>query len=255
MKWVRASARFEAFGRKPGRRRLAKCDAGSFVGTSSISLAPPQAAGLVHSAAPPLKIAIALLDCDFVFFAHVDATLAFPVAPRTHPQPGRKAAQSGDTRLTAANGACCGRVQGCKLFEVLPPCPLAPASARAIGRRGAPKECRDFALRFSASALKCRAALQAQGLPRLVLAASETCAARLPSAWSLSAPALCRSGCCQRSHRRSPSTESHAPDEVQMQWLRLTAQGCSCPAQQCEAYRRFSAARRSKRFWPKRGSR
>ena len=49
-----------AFGRTPGHRRLAKCDAGSFVGTSSISLAPPQAAGLVHSAAPPLKIAIAL---------------------------------------------------------------------------------------------------------------------------------------------------------------------------------------------------
>ena len=57
-----------AFGRAPEHRRLAKCDAGSFVGTSSISLAPPQAAGLVHSAAPPLKIAIALLDCDFVFF-------------------------------------------------------------------------------------------------------------------------------------------------------------------------------------------
>ena len=29
MKWVRASARFEAFGREPGHRRLAKCDAGS----------------------------------------------------------------------------------------------------------------------------------------------------------------------------------------------------------------------------------
>ena len=67
MKWVWASARYLAFGRTPGHRRLAKCDAGSFVGTSSISLAPPQAAGLVHSAAPPLKIAIALLDCDFVF--------------------------------------------------------------------------------------------------------------------------------------------------------------------------------------------
>ena len=84
MKWVWASARYLAFGRTPGHRRLAKCDAGSFVGTSSISLAPPQAAGLVHSAAPPLKIAIALLDCDFVFFAHVGATLAFPVVPRTH---------------------------------------------------------------------------------------------------------------------------------------------------------------------------
>ena len=29
LKWVRASARFEAFGREPGHRRLAKCDAGS----------------------------------------------------------------------------------------------------------------------------------------------------------------------------------------------------------------------------------
>ena len=73
MKWVWASARYLAFGRTPGHRRLAKCDAGSFVGTSSISLAPPQAAGLVHFAAPPLKIAIALLDCDFVFFVRTSA--------------------------------------------------------------------------------------------------------------------------------------------------------------------------------------
>jgi len=100
LKWVWASARFEAFGREPVDRRLAKCDAGSFVGTSSISLAPPQAAGLVHSAAPPLKIAIALLDCDFVFFAHVGATWAFSAAPHTHSLSGQKAAHSGDTRLT-----------------------------------------------------------------------------------------------------------------------------------------------------------
>ena len=81
-----------AFGREPGHRRLAKCDAGSFVGTSSISLAPPQAAGLVHSAAPPLKIAIALLDCDFVFcarwhnvgfYADTAHTLAVGVESRT----------------------------------------------------------------------------------------------------------------------------------------------------------------------------
>ena len=39
MKWVWASARYLAFGRTPGHRRLAKCDAGSFVGTSSISTA------------------------------------------------------------------------------------------------------------------------------------------------------------------------------------------------------------------------
>ena len=118
MKWVWASARYLAFGRAPEHRRLAKCDAGSFVGTSSISLAPPQAAGLVHSAAPPLKIAIALLDCDFVFFAHVGATLAFPVAPHTHSLSGRKAAHSGDTRLTA-RCRCSAHPQGrsCRLFS------------------------------------------------------------------------------------------------------------------------------------------
>ena len=44
MKWVWASARYLAFGRTPGHRRLAKCDAGSFVGTSSISFASAQSA-------------------------------------------------------------------------------------------------------------------------------------------------------------------------------------------------------------------
>ena len=44
LKWVRASARFGAFGGEPGHRRLAKCDAGSFVGTSSISFASTQSA-------------------------------------------------------------------------------------------------------------------------------------------------------------------------------------------------------------------
>ena len=61
---------------------------------------PRRVRKLIHFAAPPLKIAIALLDCDFVFFAHVGATLAFPVAPHTHSLSGRKAAHSGDTRLT-----------------------------------------------------------------------------------------------------------------------------------------------------------
>ena len=181
------------------RRRLAKCDAGSFVGTSSISFASAQSAK-----AHPFRCASSqnrnrVAGLRFCVFAHVGATLAFPVVPHTHSQPARKDAHSGDTRLTAANSARCGRVQGCKPFKALPPCPLAPANAKAIDRRGAPKEHRDFALRFSAFALKCRAALQAQGLLRLVLAASETCAARLPSAWSLSAPARCRSECCQQS--------------------------------------------------------
>ena len=43
-KWVWASARFGAFGGEPGHRRLAKCDAGSFVGTSSIFFASAQSA-------------------------------------------------------------------------------------------------------------------------------------------------------------------------------------------------------------------
>ena len=156
---------------------------------------------------------------------HVGATLAFPVVPRTHPLSGQKphtAATRASRRRTVP------AVEGCKDANRSRryPCPLAPANARAIGRRGAPKECRDFRFAIFSVRPKCRAALQAQGLPRLVLAASETCAARLPSAWSLSAPALCRSGCCQQSHRRSPSTESRAPDEVQMQWLRPPGQGC-----------------------------
>ena len=112
MKWVWASARYLAFGRTPGYRRLAKCDAGSsFVGTSSIFLAPPQAAGLVHSAAPPLKIAIALLDCDFVFFAHVGATWGFAALLHTHRRLGKKP-HSAATR--ASRRRTVPAVEGCK---------------------------------------------------------------------------------------------------------------------------------------------
>ena len=71
-----------AFGREPVDRRLAKCDAGSFVGTSSISFTSARARKLIHSAAPPLKIAIALLDCDFVLCTSVQRGLFLP--RRTH---------------------------------------------------------------------------------------------------------------------------------------------------------------------------
>jgi len=40
MKWVWASARFEAFGGEPVRRRLAKCDAGSSQTGNVINLSP-----------------------------------------------------------------------------------------------------------------------------------------------------------------------------------------------------------------------
>ena len=53
-----------------------------------------------------------------VFCAHVGATLAFPVVPRTHSLSGQKAAHSGDTRLTARCG-CSAHPQGrsCRLFS------------------------------------------------------------------------------------------------------------------------------------------
>ena len=111
MKWVWASARYLAFGREPVDRRLAKCDAGSFVGTSSISLAPPQAAGLVHSAAPPLKIAIALLDCDFVFLRTLAQRWLFPLRRAYTRRRGKKphtAATRGSRRRTVP------AVEGCK---------------------------------------------------------------------------------------------------------------------------------------------
>ena len=170
---------------------------------------------IFSAAAGILCVGLAYCTCIFLRCPHVGATLAFPVAPRTHRQRGRKAAQSGDTRLTAANRARCGRVQGCKLFKVLPPCPLAPAFAIATDRRGDQKQCRDFALRSSVSAPRYQAALQEQRLLLLALAVSKTCAVHLPSSWSLSVPARCRLEYCQQSHHRSLSTESHARDANQ----------------------------------------
>ena len=96
---------------QPGHRRLAKCDAGSFVGTSSISLAPAaERAGLVHSAAPPLKIAIALLDCDFVLCTSVQRGLFLLCRAHTRCR-GRKphtAATRASRRRTVP------AVEGCK---------------------------------------------------------------------------------------------------------------------------------------------
>ena len=88
-----------AFGRAPEPRRLAKCDAGSFVGTSSISFASAQSAK-----AHPFRCASSqnrnrvagLRFCSL----HVGATWAFSAAPHTHSLSGQKAAHSGDTRLT-----------------------------------------------------------------------------------------------------------------------------------------------------------
>ena len=111
-----------------------------------------------------LCVGLAYCTCVFLRCPHIGATLAFPVAPHTHSLSRQKAAHSGDTRLTAANGACCERVQGCKPFKALPPYPLAPANARAIDRRGDQKQCRDFVLRSSVSAPRYQAALQGQRL-------------------------------------------------------------------------------------------
>ena len=44
---------------------------------------------------------ISALHLRFLRYPHVGATLAFVPLPRTHSQPARNAAHSGDTRLTA----------------------------------------------------------------------------------------------------------------------------------------------------------
>ena len=89
-----------AFGGQPGQRRLAKCDAGSFVGTSSISFASAQSAK-----AHPFRCASSQNRNRFAGLRfcslHVGATWAFSAAPHTHSLSGQKSAHSGDTRLTA----------------------------------------------------------------------------------------------------------------------------------------------------------
>ena len=107
-----------AFGRTPGHRRLAKCDAGSFVGTSSISFASAQSAK-----AHPFRCASSqnrnrVAGLRFCFFAHVGATLAFPVVPHTRPQPGQDTAHGGDTRLTArCRRSAHPQGRSCRLFS------------------------------------------------------------------------------------------------------------------------------------------
>ena len=113
LKWVWASARFEAFGREPVHRRLAKCDAGSFVGTSSISFASAQSAK-----AHPFRCASSqnrnrvagLRFC--VFCAHVGATWGCMAHPRAHTRslPGKPhtAATRASRRRTVP------AVEGCK---------------------------------------------------------------------------------------------------------------------------------------------
>ena len=51
-----------------------------------------------------LCVGLAYCTCIFLRCPHVGATLAFPVASRTHSLSGQKAAHSGDTRLTLRSG-------------------------------------------------------------------------------------------------------------------------------------------------------
>ena len=206
LKWVRASARYLAFGRTPGHRRLAKCDAGS---SRSGGFSPPRRG----FSALGRRIVSA-----FFCVARTSVQRGLFLPRRTHTRcRGRKphtAATRASRRRTvpAVEG-----VQGCKPFKALPPYPLAPAFAIATDRRGDQKQCRDFALRSSVSAPRYQAALQGQRLLLPVWAVSKTCAVHLPSAWSLSAPARCRLEDCQQSRHRSLSTESHTRGEARMQ--------------------------------------
>ena len=60
----------------------------------------------------------AVLHLHFSRCPHVGATLAFPVAPRTHSLSERKAAHSGDTRLTArCRRSAHPQGRSCRLFS------------------------------------------------------------------------------------------------------------------------------------------
>ena len=106
-----------AFGRAPEHRRLAKCDAGSFVGTSSISFASAQSAK-----AHPFRCASSQNRNRFAGLRfcslHVGATWAFSAAPHTHSLSGQKAAHSGDTRLTVrCRRSAHPQGRSCRLFS------------------------------------------------------------------------------------------------------------------------------------------
>ena len=70
------------------------------VDASSISLAPPQAAGLVHSAASPLSTAPAALGFGRIFVPHGGATSGFAASGGYALGCVRKAAQTADTGAT-----------------------------------------------------------------------------------------------------------------------------------------------------------
>ena len=74
-----------------------------FVDASSISLALPQAAGLVHFAASPLSTEPAALGFGRIFVPHVGATSGFLVFGGYALGCVRKAAQTADTGATARN--------------------------------------------------------------------------------------------------------------------------------------------------------
>ena len=140
-----------AFGREPVDRRLAKCDAGSFVGTSSISFASAQSAK-----AHPFRCASSQNRNRFAGLRfcslHVGATWAFSAAPHTHSLSGQKAAHSGDTRLTArCRRSAHPQGRSCRSFS------------RAENRHHRPFSGRSGVLRCSfETRLKCRFALEYQ---------------------------------------------------------------------------------------------
>ena len=93
-----------AFGREPVDRRLAKCDAGSFVGTSSISFASAQSAK-----AHPFRCASSQNRNRFAGLRfcslHVGATWAFSAALHTHSLSGLKAAHAATRASRRGAGA------------------------------------------------------------------------------------------------------------------------------------------------------
>ena len=238
-----------------GYRRLAKCDAGSFVGTSSISFASAQSAK-----AHPFRCASSqnrnrVAGLRFCIFCArrrnvgLCGTPAHTLAVWAKNRTQRRHAPHGGERCPLWKGARMQTVQG---VTPLPSCSGKRQSHWSVRRS-------ERMPRFRFAIFSVRSEMPSCFASARTSSAGLGCVRNLRSLSSICmvfvCTSLCRSGCCQRSRRRSPSTESHAPDEVQMQWLRPPVQCCSCPARQCGAHRCFSAARRSKRFWLKRGSR
>ena len=113
-----------------------------FVDASSISLVPPQAAVLVHSAASPLSTEPVALVFGRIFVPHVGATCGFETSGGYALGCAVKAAQTADTGATAREGLAVTAASPSRAVHTSFPCPPAGQEKRASGhpRKSQPPE-------------------------------------------------------------------------------------------------------------------